>query len=157
MRYTLDGTTPSVDVGTEYHGPLTIPTTTALRAVAYKHGALSKVRTVTYIFPADVERQPAAPLGFPETFAADDGQGPYPADYAMDPEVVDDPDYTDLVQGSLRSIPSVSLVTDQEGLFSTDRGIYYNPGEKGAEWGMRQQMPIWLQSLLARIGDRLMG
>ena len=65
IRYTLDGTPPSETVGTLYTGPITIGTTTTLRAIAYKPGFTStNVDTQTYIFsPTSIQQtdeQPAA-------------------------------------------------------------------------------------------------
>ncbi len=50
IRYTLDGSTPSDSVGTIYSGPVPIPNTLTLKAIAYKAGHInSAVRTAAYI------------------------------------------------------------------------------------------------------------
>src|SRR6266567_4313182 len=38
IRYTTDGSTPSHTVGTLYSGPITVSSTTTLKAIAYKNG-----------------------------------------------------------------------------------------------------------------------
>ncbi|MFV2068496.1 MAG: lamin tail domain-containing protein, partial [Pirellulales bacterium] len=52
IHYTLDGSKPTPTEGTVYTGPLTIDTTSTLRAVAFKDEFLqTDVGTQTYIFP----------------------------------------------------------------------------------------------------------
>lgn len=51
VRYTLDGSEPTVTLGTVYTGPLRITNSAMVRAVAYRHNFLpSTVRTHTYLF-----------------------------------------------------------------------------------------------------------
>lgn len=54
IRYTTDGTTPNIN-STTYTAPITISTTTTLKAVAWKAGLeQSNVMTATYSFPIEV-------------------------------------------------------------------------------------------------------
>lgn len=49
IRYTTNGTTPTATTGTVYSGPITIGSTTTLKAIAYRTGwTSSAVRTATY-------------------------------------------------------------------------------------------------------------
>jgi hypothetical protein len=138
LVYTLDGSPPTATHGTfvpaanETSTPLaTIPvsTTTTLRAVAIKNGyEPSNIDTETYLFLADVIRQPADPAGFPATLNG------YPADYAMDQRVVNDPAYANEIVGDLRSIPTLSIVMDPEDLFGPTDGIYTFPESRGVQW-----------------------
>ena len=134
IRYTLDGSSPTAYHGTVYSAPIKINGTAIVRAAAYKSGSLpTNVDTQTYIFVADVITQ--SPYG--ET----PGPG-WPAgkvnsqvlDYGMDPSVVNDPRYADLMDDALLSIPSISLVTDLTNLFDPATGIYVNAIEDGSEW-----------------------
>ncbi|MEM7117447.1 MAG: CotH kinase family protein [Chloroflexota bacterium] len=135
IRYTLDGTTPSPTIGLVYEGPLPIETTTPVRAVVVRDGVpLSPIVTHTYLFLRDVVQQGNSPAGYPEIFAATDQHGPYPADYEMDPEVVDDVAYQDLLQDGLTVIPTLSIVTDVDNLFDPETGIYFNSLEHGRDW-----------------------
>ena len=135
IRYTLDGTSPTTITGTLYSGAIPITTTTPLRAIAYKAGMLdSAVATHSYIFLNDVIRQGNTPTGYPALFSADDGQGPYPADYEMDPEVVENPTYAPILDDALTAIPSLSIVMDIDSLFDPATGIYYNALETGMLW-----------------------
>jgi len=88
------------------------------------------VDTHTYIFIDDVIEQPDFPPGYPKTWSG------YTADYEMDPDVYNDPDYSDQMADALLSIPTVSIVTDKEFLFDNSIGIYTNPEEEGdnLEW-----------------------
>ena len=59
IRYTTNGTEPSLANGTTYSTPLTISSTTMLRVAAFlTNFAPTNVDTNTYIFPADVVTQP---------------------------------------------------------------------------------------------------
>ena len=134
---------PSIDNGTvvlavdDTVRPLAsvrIESTTTLRAIAFKeHYVSSNVDTHTYIFLNDVIRQSAAREDLPERW---DGrsQSPIPADYEMDPEVVDDTTYSaDLLKG-LRELPTMSIVLDPEDMFGEERGIYINSAQRGRDW-----------------------
>ncbi|MBN2181917.1 MAG: lamin tail domain-containing protein [Sedimentisphaerales bacterium] len=134
IRYTTDGSTPSETYGRTYTGPIQISTTTCLRAMAYKTGWIpTNVDTQTYIFIDDVitqSQQKALIAGYPGSWTG------YPADYAMDPEVYNDPDYSDQMADAMLSIPTLSIATDKDYLFNPSTGIYTNPEEEGdnLEW-----------------------
>ncbi len=135
--YTTDGSVPGVNHGTELASPATISisTTTPLRAVAVKDGfRASNIDTHTYIFPADVIMQGNFPAGYPATWKGDNGNGSETADYAMDPEVTQSAIYASVMDDALMAIPTISLVTDKDHLFSPATGIYQNPQQKGSAW-----------------------
>ncbi|MEM7114978.1 MAG: lamin tail domain-containing protein [Chloroflexota bacterium] len=135
IYYTTDGSTPTKTSATPYTTPITINTTTPLRAIAARDGLLdSEVVTHTYFFLDDVLTQGNSPVGYPDEWAADDGFGPYPSDYEMDPEVVNDPAYSGLLHDALTDIPTLSIVTDIPNMFDPDIGIHYNSRESGREW-----------------------
>jgi hypothetical protein len=126
--YTLDGSEPD-DLesssrspnGVVYTGPVLINTTTCLRARAVKPGWMSSnTDSRTYIFLDDVIRQPRKPAGFPSSW------GGTSADYEMDPDIVDDARYSDNIKNALTSIPTMSVVMQQEDMFGTE-GILSNP------------------------------
>jgi hypothetical protein len=140
IYYTLDGSEPYENGGRSptsrlYSGPILINTTTCLRAVAVKQGWVSSnVDTHTYIFVDDVIRQSQSAvltMDYPSTWSQS-----YQADYEMDPEVVDDPRYKGLIKEALLSLPSISIVTDKNNLFSHENdpqkgGIYIYTGAPG--------------------------
>ncbi|HNS19022.1 MAG TPA: lamin tail domain-containing protein [Sedimentisphaerales bacterium] len=130
IYYTLDGKRP-LDagsrglLGTQYTGPITIFTTTCVRAAAVKTGWLSSATvTHSYIFLNQVIRQSSAPAGFPTSW------GGRTADYAMDQRVVEDAAYRDEILDDLKSTPSVSIVIPNSEFFESG-GIYASPGATG--------------------------
>ena len=119
IRYTIDGSKPTSSHGKVYQGPIQINTTTTLRAAAFQSKLRSSnVDTHTYLFAEDIIRQPAKPAGFPTSWNG------HPADYEMDPEVVNHRTYKGRVAAALKSIPSLSLVLNRDDFFKTGQGIY---------------------------------
>lgn len=129
IRFTVDGSEPTLGNGMIYSAPISIATTTTLRAAAFMPGLLpTNVDTQSYLFLDDVIRQPANPQGAPSTW------GNRAADYAMDPDVVDDPAYRDEIIDALKSIRTLSIVVPNDEFFNNPRGIYANPRSDGREW-----------------------
>ena len=139
IRYTTNGTPPSLGNGFTYTGPIPIRSTTVIRAAAFKTGLQpSGVDTHTYLFLADVIRQAsngAAPPGWPTSWGAN------VRDYGMDPDIVNSPLYRDEIIPALKSLPSFCVVTDLNHLFNSATGIYANPGQDGRDW----ERPISLE------------
>ena len=138
IYYTTNGDTPSDSAGILYSQPVSITTTTLLRAVAIDEGMLpSSITTATYLFLNDVINQSNNPPGYPLKW------GPYTAiedtaiaDYEMDPEITKDPKYSGLMEEALLSIPTISIVTDKDNIFSRipdslKGGIYIYTGAPG--------------------------
>ena len=123
VRYTVNGSQPTETNGTDYSGPITITTTTVLKAVAFRPGFVPSLATAqTYLFGADVLQQ--------------DNSGPEGAiswghngsDYEMDPIIVnhEDPEIRPVVE-DLKRIPTVSVAIDNDLFFGErddERGIY---------------------------------
>ncbi len=110
-------------LGTQYTAPLTIANTTTVRAVVYTNSGNylpSNVITQTFVFPNDVIQQSATPAGFPGSWDT------WPADYQMDPRITTDPAYRNTLVDALKSLPSMSLVSDKTNLFDPTNGIYAN-------------------------------
>ena len=55
-------------------------------------------------------------------------------DYGMDPDILNDARYSNLIDDALLSIPTISIATDLKNLFSPDSGIYVNAESDGIEW-----------------------
>lgn len=140
IYYTRDGSEPRRSSAIRYTGPISIATTTVLRAIVCLSGELTSApMTHTYLFLEDVIAQPNDPPGYPDEW------GPYTAiagraiaDYAMDPDITENPLYAPFMKEALLSIPTLSLVTKKEYLFShstdADQGgiyIYTGPPEAG--------------------------
>ncbi|MCP4454883.1 MAG: hypothetical protein GY809_25780, partial [Planctomycetes bacterium] len=131
IRFTLDGSVPSEQNGSIYNAQIPIPitTTTHVRAMAFKPGwRSSAVTTHTYIFVVHVAQQPSDPSGWPLDWGySSDAQAIVPADYEMDPRVVNHtlPGYS--VPEALRDIPTVSISMRPADFISDATGIYANP------------------------------
>ena len=134
IYYTTDGKTPATDNGTLYASPITINKTTVLRAAAFVTGYQpSDVDTQTYIFLDDIIAQGASVSGLDPAFpsSAVNGQD---FDYGMDTDITQSGTYASQVEGALKAIPTISIVTDPDNLFDSGTGIYVNPGNDGASW-----------------------
>lgn len=138
IRYTRDGSLPTLTNGSTYTAPINISTTTNVRAIAYLNGENyipTNVDTHSYIFVDDVAAQSKAGLiakGWAENWGYDSQVGQViPADYDMDPRVVNDtlnlrsPGYS--IRDSLLDIPSVSLTMKQEDFVTTRVGTSTSP------------------------------
>lgn len=130
IYYTTDGIRPSTQKGILYQEPIRIQTTTPLSAVAVKGSETSAVVTNTYFFTDSILKQTNRPKGYPAEWGAFETiPGVAPADYEMDPEVCENPAYRAQVIAAFQDLPSISVVTDPDNLFShsTDSktgGIY---------------------------------
>ncbi|MCP4261373.1 MAG: hypothetical protein GY774_28310, partial [Planctomycetes bacterium] len=173
IYYTLDGSEP-YDIsgrslrGMVYTDSIPINETTCLRAIAIKHGWKSTdIDTHTYIFLYDVIRQTqqeALFSGYPNEW-----WGGYPADYEMDPDIYNDRDYTNLMDDALVSIPTISLVTNKDNLFSHEDdpehgGIYIYTGHSitgGRGWERPVSAEFFIQNgqneFHANCGLRIQG
>ena len=138
IRYTTNGSAPTLSSGILYTGPVGIGRTTVLRAAAFRPGwRPSRVTTSTYLFLEDVITQTQAASvasGFPASW---NGQA---ADYGFDPRVVGPPGqdsfggkYAREIRQSLRTLPSMSIVLPMEDMFGA-QGIYANPQSRGDAW-----------------------
>jgi hypothetical protein len=131
IRYTLDGTEPSLTNGEVYSSPLKISRTTLLRAAAFNgQERICAVNTQSYLFLHDILNQPKEPAGFPAGPGAWRGMA---TAYQMDARVVSDPLYRERMSEALRALPVVSLVCGRDELFGRN-GLYLNTMQRGAEW-----------------------
>lgn len=143
IRYTLDGSDPRENsAAIEAPSPATIridPALTQGRAAtpavvlrAYakvNDAAVTNPGSQTYIFIDQVKNQKypggAWPQGMVNTKILD---------YDMDPDVVNDVRYKDLIDDALLEIPSVCINTELKNLFDPVTGIYVNPTGRGSGW-----------------------
>lgn len=141
IRYTTDGSEPTAENGLTYTEPIPIRQTTVLQAIALKPNFLpSSAQTRTYIFLNDVLAQANVPSGFPETWGIHDVSSakfggyiegtPVIADYEMDADITNNPRYQPMLKEGLRSIPTISIVTDMDNFTE----LYSNPSQRGVEW-----------------------
>ena len=91
--------------------------------------------------------QPNDPEGYPTEWGEYiEIQGTAVADYEMDPEVTEDPQYSNFIKDALLSIPTISIVTDKNNLFSHSSdpdsgGIYVYTGAPDYEIGNGWERP----------------
>lgn len=146
IYYTYDGSLPGAANPASGSGAspinLTVNGTRVLRALATKAGSdTSDNVTRTYLFLSDVITQSstgAAPV-FTNPPGATQATTAWPTgpvngqilDYGMDPDIVQNPAYSGTIVNDLRSIPTLSVVTSRDNLFSQAFGIYTNPGQDG--------------------------
>ncbi|MFW6153854.1 MAG: lamin tail domain-containing protein [Planctomycetota bacterium] len=174
IRYTLDGTEPTFSHGTTYVAPITIATTTVVRAAAFKSGYMdAEPVTSTYIFLADVLDQTDDQTGrdFPGTwYAGASGSSSYdrrsrPADYEMDPDVVYDTTYGPQMTTALTSIPTVALTFDPDDLWDPNGGMYPNSIMRASSnifWEKPTSMELidpdgWEEGFSVNAAGRIMG
>ncbi len=132
IRYTTNGTVPSLTNGFPYSAPLQINGTRTVRAATFRDQFQpSTVATYTYVFLSDVIQQSptgAPPPGWPASWGAN------VVDYGMDPDIVNHPTYAPTIINDLKAIPTFSIVMDLKDLFDPATGIYANPGQDGRDW-----------------------
>ena len=98
IRYTTNGSEPSLFTGKTYNSPIPISETTTIRARAEKRGSVvSKLKTHTYIFVGDVIQQDT-----------------------MSTNVTEDPVYGPLMRDALLKYPAISLVTPDTDISKTE-------------------------------------
>ncbi|HEY0549067.1 MAG TPA: lamin tail domain-containing protein, partial [Verrucomicrobiae bacterium] len=120
IYFTTNGSAPSPAGGVLFSSPISITGNSFIRAQAFLSGYLpSGVDTHSYIFLRDVLRQSNNIPGYPTVW-----QASYPADYGMDSNIVAHPVYGATISNDLRSIPSLMIVSDHEGLWNASTGIY---------------------------------
>jgi len=125
IRYTTDGSEPTA-FSNLYSGPIAINSTTTLRSRAFRTDwQPSASRTDTYIFVADVAMRS-------KTNSTINGQV---LEYGMDAGVraktyFDSDNQLVTIESALKSIPSISITTDDDNLYDPSIGIYVNASQR---------------------------
>ena len=126
IRYTLDGSKPTLTNGMDYSKPIRIKTNSIVRAYAFTEGLDdSKIKTHTYIFPKKVIRQKDRMLEDYGYDFSEDRTGKVFWTEEMDPEIVKAKEYRREIVDALMDIPSISIVMPKDDLW----------GENGIHWG----------------------
>lgn len=130
IRYTTNGSPPAPTNGFVFAAPIIIDRHSFIRAAAFRPGWVpSDIDTHSYIFLRDVFRQSNNIPNYPTVW-----QASYPADYAMDSNIVNHPAYGPALSNALRSIPTLSIVSEHNGLWNAATGIYPNSTSTGTNW-----------------------
>jgi Concanavalin A-like lectin/glucanases superfamily/Chitobiase/beta-hexosaminidase C-terminal domain/CotH kinase protein/Lamin Tail Domain len=123
IRYTTNGTEPSLDNGATYEAPLPINGTTVLRAGAFKPGYHTKrTEAQSYLFLDQVLVQNGA--GLPTDWGND---------WQMDPRVVTNSAYAGRIRNDMKSLPIVSIALDPMDFWGP-AGVYTQTGGRGADY-----------------------
>lgn len=134
IYYTTNGTRPTKTTGTLYTSPVRITTTTPLSAIAINsENQSSEIISNTYFYLKDIINQPSNPVGYPASWKTEKETASLASDYQMDPRVTNNVAYKDLMENSLKSIPTMNIVTNIGYLFSDKEdalagGIYIYTG-----------------------------
>lgn len=130
VYFTTNGSVPSPTNGFLFTAPINITGNSFIRAQAHLTGWIpSGIDTHSYIFLSDVLRQSNNIPGYPATW-----QASYPGDYAMDSNIVNHLVYGLTISNDMRSIPSLMVVSDHNGLWNATTGIYPNATSSGDAW-----------------------
>ncbi|MCW1925142.1 lamin tail domain-containing protein [Luteolibacter arcticus] len=126
IRYTLDGTAPTVTTGLVYTAPIPVTTTTTVRACAYRTGYTSlRPETRTYLYLPDIIQQPATIAGWPNPQIST-GVVNKVHDYEMDPTLTADPAFREEMIEGFSQIPTVSVVVKKSDMWtSLGEGGFY--------------------------------
>jgi len=148
IYYTIDGSEPDSNNGILYNSPLLIDTTAIIRSVVINtNGLKSKIATSTFLFLDDIINQTNNPAGYPALWGVYvESEGIAIADYEIDPEITQDPRYANLMKDALLQIPTLSIVTSKDNLFSHVQdpekgGIYIYTGADGYNIGRDWERP----------------
>lgn len=136
--YTTDASTPAVNGslavtnGALFTGPITVSSTTTLRAMAFKTNFRpSFITSSTYVFLDDVLNQ--SPTGQVPVGWAANGLNGQEMDYGIDPDIISLYG-AQALKDALAAIPSISITTDLANLFDPATGIYVNADNRGRTW-----------------------
>ncbi len=128
IRYTLDGSAPTVTSGLIYALPgIPISGTTYIRTIGYRSGfEPTEVETHSYIFLDQVQAQ--------STNA--NWAGGSSGDYTLATAITQNPQYRDTFKSDLLSVPTLSIVMAWTDAFGPS-GVWSNPQAEGVAWERR--------------------
>ena len=152
--HTTDSSAPAPGHGTATPAPgplLNVNATAVLRAAAVLTDFVpTNTNTQSYLFIDSIKVQPVNPAGFHATWGSYQTWGPVgdpaPADYAMDPNVVNaatQPGHT--IRDALRSLPALCLSLPEADLFDATTGLYANAEQRGDAWERRAAVE-WIET-----------
>lgn len=127
FRFTLDGSPPTETTGFVYGGPIGVPTTAVVRAIAVRDDWISStVDTHSYVFVDEVLQQPFTIPGYPnQPYDLGSGNSTAVHDHEMDPVVVNDAKYASEMRDAMLAIPTIVLAVDRNEMYGPG-GFYDN-------------------------------
>jgi len=155
IRYTLNGAEPTSG-SIIYPNYMRIQTNVVLRVAAFNSDGerLTPITSATYLFPSEVMAQDNEPEGYPQEWGRFcQISGTAPADYEMDPEMVNESKIKEKIRAGLTAIPTLSIATNPDYLFSHEvdderGGIYIYTGTPvgdgtGRDWERPVSMELF--------------
>ena len=135
LRYTTDGSEPTAVSGLAYTGPFVISNSTVLRIATFASNSLpSKATSHSYLFLDSIFKQSNTPgTNFPTTFGTQSATV-LPADYEMDPEILTNAAYANLVTNALLSLPVISIMIKPADMWDATTGLYLHTLDRGPQW-----------------------
>ena len=148
IYYTLDGTAPTVEKGIRYEGPITISSTTCVRAaVPDAASILQNDTSATYLYLDDILTQPRYKSGTLPDFYKDKGfiatgngradlaTGTQRMRYGFNSTILGQEGARKrVIDGMTNGIDTIALVIDPKNLFDKSTGIYRNAVFSGRAW-----------------------
>ena len=148
IYYTLDGTPPTVEKGILYEGPITISSTTCVRAaVPDVASILQNDTSATYLYLDDILTQPRYKSGTLQDFysgkgfiatgngRADLATGTQRMRYGFNSTILGQEGARKrVIDGMTNGIDTIALVIDPKNLFDKSTGIYRNAVFSGRAW-----------------------
>lgn len=150
IKYTLDGSDPQtsntallkdspssilIDPESSEGGRAKSPGVVLRVCIIFSPDSISRTYTQTYLFINKISSlSPDGVKPGPDWPAPTTSGNPQAIDYGMDPNVVNNTKYKDLIDDAMLAIPSVSISTDLKNLFDPGSGIYMNALSSGREW-----------------------
>ena len=143
IYYTTNGVSPTVETGILYEGPITISSTTCVRAaVPDAASILQNDTSATYLYLDDILKQPRYKSGTLPAFYKDKGFMNNPnlntkqsIRYGFNENVLNQEGARQRIEdGMLNGIDTIALVIDPKNLFNESSGIYKNAVFHGRAW-----------------------
>jgi len=128
LKYTIDGSEPNDLNGMAYNSAINVNGTVVIRAAAY-NTTDTIFENSTYLFLADILTQVDSLPG-------------YPGGCEMDPDVVNDPLYSAMMEDVMKRIPTLSVSLSQYDFNNDTAGIYANPEERGSDWERKASLEL---------------
>ena len=112
-----------------------ISNSTVLRIATFASNALpSKATSHSYLFLDSIFKQSNTPgTNFPTTFGTQSATV-LPADYEMDPEILTNTAYANLVTNALLSLPVISIMIKPADMWDATTGLYLHTLDRGPQW-----------------------
>ncbi len=134
IRYTTNGTAPTVTSGLVYNGSgISVGGTLFLRAIGYRSGfEPTEVETHTYLFLDQVQGQSTNV----------NWAGGSSGDYTLNTNITRGALYGPTFKSDLTRVPTLSIVAASDDLFGPN-GVYSNPGAYGVAWERPCSIEYW--------------